>query len=177
MNLINALALVLGVIGAALAYFSLGPASGVYLIWSVFIFTATGVALGGTREAFKNLVVCGTAGVVIAWAAAVVIVSVPLAATLTLPVWAALVVGATTALLPLVAHIPLFPAIPATVIGYASTFAYLVQTPDKLSPEVLLGARLDNPLFVIVASLLVAWCFGTVSLSLAGKLTRNAAAA
>jgi len=174
MSLINALALVLGSIGALLAYFSLGPLSGLYFIWSAFIFTATGVALGGTKESFKNLVLCGMAGIFLAWLASLVVLNVPLAATLVMPVWAAIVVGATTSLLALVAHIPLFPAIPATVIGYASTFAYLLQTPDKLSNKVLLGASVDNPLFVMTVSLIVAAGFGLLSLSLAGKLTARA---
>lgn len=177
MKLVNALALVLGVIGALLAYLSLGPLSGIYLIWSTFIFTATGVALGGTNESFKNLVVCGTMGIFLAWLASLIVLNTPLAGALGLPVAAGIVVGITTACLALVAHIPLFPAIPATVVGYASTFGYLLQTPDKLSNKVLLGATIDNPLFVMTASLIVAAGFGLVSLSLAGKLTAKPAAA
>jgi hypothetical protein len=176
MKFINALALALGVIGGILAYLSLGPASGVFFIWATFIATATGVALGGTKEAFKNLVICGSLGVVLAWAASLIVLNVPVAATLTLPVWAGIVVGATTALLPLAAHIKLFPAIPATVVGYASTFAYLLSTPNKMEDKVLLGFGIDNPLFVMIVSLLVAAAFGLVSLNLSAKLTKPAAA-
>jgi hypothetical protein len=177
MKFVNALALALGVIGGVLAYLSLGPASGVFFIWATFIATATGVALGGTKEAFKNLVVCGSLGVFLAWVASLIVLNVPLAATLTLPVWAGIVVGATTALLALAAHLPWFPAIPATVIGYASTFAYLLSTPNKLDNKVLLGFGIDNPLFVMIVSLLVAAAFGLVSLSLTAKLSKPAVAA
>jgi hypothetical protein len=176
MSFVNALGLVLCVIGGALAFLSLGPLSGVYFIWAVFIFTATGVAIGGTNEAFKNLVVCGILGVVLAWIASLIILNVPLAATLGLPLWAAIVVGLTTGCLAWSANLPIFPAIPATVIGYASTFAYLLQTPGKLATDVLLSATLANPLVVMIIALLVAAAFGLVSLFLAGKLSAKAAA-
>ena len=137
MNFVVALGLVLGVIGGVLAYLSLGPLAGVYFIWSVFIFTATGVALGGSKESFKNLVICGVLGVVLAWGASLIVLNVPLAPVLGLPVWAGIVVGITTACLAWAALIPVFPAIPATVVGYASTFAYLLQTPGKLANDTL----------------------------------------
>jgi hypothetical protein len=175
MKFVNALALSLGVIGAVLAWLSLGPAHGVFFIWATFIATATGVALGGTRECFKNLVICGSLGVALAWLASLIVLNVPLAAVLTLPVWAAIVVGATTAMLALAAHLPLFPAIPATVIGYASTFAYLLSTPGKLDNKVLLGFGLDNPLFVMIVSIVIAAGFGLLSLNVTGKLTKATA--
>jgi len=175
MKFVNSLGLVLGVIGGLLAYLALGPAHGVFFIWATFIATATGVALGGTKETFKNLVVCGILGVVLAWAASLIVLN-GFAAQLTLPVWGGIVVGATTALLALAANLPFFPAIPATVVGYASTFAYLLSTPGKLDNKVLLGFGIDNPLFVMSISFLVAAAFGIVSLNLAGKLSKPAAA-
>lgn len=175
MSFVNALGIVLGVIGGILAYLSLGPLSGVYFIWAVFIFTATGVATGGTHEAFKNLVVCGILGIVLAWLASVIVLNVPLAPVLGLPVWAAIVVGVTTACLAWAANLPFFPAIPVTVIGYASTFAYLLQTPGKLSNAVLFSVAFDNPLIVMTISVIVAAGFGLVSLFLAGKMSAKAA--
>lgn len=171
MSFVNALGLVLGVIGGILAYLSLGPLSGVYFIWAVFIYTATGVAIGGTNESFKNLVVCGIAGIFLAWIASLVVLNVPLAAVLSLPVWAGIVVGVTTAFLAWVANLSIFPAIPATVVGYASSFAYLLQTPGKLANSVLLSFTLANPLIVMSISFLVAAAFGIVSLSLAKRLS------
>ena len=88
MSFVNALSLVLCVIGGFLTYLCLGPLAGVIHIWAIFIFTATGVALGGTNEAFKNLVICAFAGIIIAWIGSMIVLNVPLAATLTLPVWA-----------------------------------------------------------------------------------------
>ncbi len=166
MSFVNALALVLGVIGGILTYASLS--TGLFMIWATFVFTATGVALGGTAEAFKNLVVCALMGMVLAMLASLLILNVNLG----LPgaLWPAIVVGATTACLALVAHIPLFPAIPATVIGYASTFAYILSA-NLLTPEGITGGGTKNPAFLIATSLVVAYGFGRVSLALAGKLS------
>lgn len=167
MNLVNALALVLGVIGGALTYLSLS--TGLFMIWATFVFTATGVALGGTAEAFKNLVACALMGMALAVIASLLILYVNLG--LPGPLWPAVVVGATTACLALVAHIPLFPAIPATVIGYASTFAYVLSA-NLLTPEGILGGGTKNPVFLITTSLIVAYGFGRISLALVGKLTQ-----
>jgi hypothetical protein len=174
MSFVNALGLVLGVIGGILAYLALGPLNGVYFIWAVFIYTATGVAIGGSNESFKNLVVCGIAGIVLAWIASLIVLNVPLAATIGLPLWAAIVVGLTTAFLAWIANLSIFPAIPATVVGYASSFAYLLQTPGKLSNAVLLSFTLANPLIVMTISFFVAAGFGIVSLYLAKKLSTKA---
>ena len=176
MSFVNALSLVLCVIGGFLTYLCLGPLAGVIHIWAIFIFTATGVALGGSNEAFKNLVICAFAGIIIAWIGSMIVLNVPLAATLTLPVWAAIVVGITTGCLAFIANIPLFPAIPATVIGYAMTFAYLLQGADakRLSTENLLSVAPSNPLVCITASLLVAAVFGIVSLKLATMMSTKA---
>lgn len=176
MKTLNALSLCLGVIGALLVYLSLGPASGVFFIWAVFLSAATFFALGADMTAFKNLIICGVTGVVIAWATALIIINVPMAEVLTLPVWAAIVVGSTTALMGLIAHVKLWPAIPATVVGYASTFGYLLQTPDKMSNAVLLGASLSNPLLVITFSMLIGAGFALLSGKLTARLSAPSAA-
>ena len=176
MSFINALGLVLFIIGGILTYLALGPFLGhAYFIWAVFIATAAGVALGGTTEAFKNLVICGIAGVVLAWAATLIIINVPVAASIGLPAWAGIVVGLTTGCLAWSANIPLFPAIPATVIGYAMTFAYLLggdfNPGAHVSNKVLLGLTLENPLICMSISLIVAAAFGIVALRLATSLS------
>jgi hypothetical protein len=178
MSFVNALGLVLAVIGGLLAYLYAGPLHNVYFIWAVFIFTATGVAIGGTNEAFKNLVICGVAGVVLAWIAAMIIVSTlgSIGALLSPPVWIGIVVGITTGFLAWIANIKIFPAIPVTVIGYAATFGYLLQTPGELSAKVLTSATLANPLVVMTISFIVAAAFGIVSLALAKKLSTPAVA-
>jgi hypothetical protein len=48
-----------------------------------------------------------------------------------------------------------------------------LQTPEKLSQDVLLGATLHNPLLVISISIIVGTLFGQASAQLAGKWTKN----
>jgi hypothetical protein len=84
---------------------------------------------------------------------------------------AALIVTISVIVTCLAANIPVLAAIPASVLGYSATFAYLLQTPDKLSEDVLLGVAWDNPLVVISFSLIVGTAFGIWSGKLAAKWT------
>lgn len=171
MKFVNALAVPLGVIGALLTYLALSY--GVFFIWAVFLATCMGVALGGTKGAFKSLVICGSLGVVLASVASLIILNVPV--PLPGALWPAIVVGATTACMALAANLPLFGAIPATVIGYASTFAYLLSA-NKLSNATFMSFNFGNPLIINILSIIVAAGFGMASLNIATKLTKPAMA-
>ena len=120
MSFVNALALVLCVIGGCLTYLYLGPLSGYIHIWAIFIATAMGVALGGSNEAFKNMTICAIAGVIIAWIGSMIIINVPLAATLTLPVWGGIVVGVIRSTSPRTSSVPPFYAARCHRAGLAS---------------------------------------------------------
>lgn len=173
MKTLTALSLSIAVLGGVATFLALGPASGVFLIWAVFIAWGGFFALGGTPEALKNVIVCGAFGVFLAWLAALIIINVPMADTLGLPLWASIVVAGTVLILCLAANIPVFSAIPASVFGYAPTFAYLLQTPEKLSNTVLLGADLANPLILISLSIAVGAAFGMASGKLGAVLTQD----
>jgi hypothetical protein len=58
------------------------------------------------------------------------------------------------------------------VFGYAPTFAYLLQTPDKLGNDVLLGATWSNPLLVVSASIIVGAVLGMLSGKLGAAMTK-----
>jgi len=171
MKSLTALSVSIAVLGGFATFLALGVFSGVFLIWAVFVAWGAFFALGGTPEALKNTIVCGVFGVVMAVIAALAVINVPMAASLGLPLWAGIVVGATVLVLCLAANIPALSAIPASVFGYAPTFAYLLQTPDMLSNKVMLGADLSNPLIVISLSIVVGAGFGMLSGKLGEKLT------
>lgn len=176
MKNLTALSVSIGILGGLATFLALGPFNGIFLIWAAFVAWGTFFAIGGNVEALKHTVICGIFGVLMAWIAALVIINVPGAATLGLPLWAAIVVCATVLVLCLAANIPLLSAIPASVFGYAPTFAYLLQTPGMLSNEVLLGGNLGNPLILIPISILVGACFGYVSGQMGARLTAAEAA-
>ena len=98
MKSLNALALSISVLGALATFLALGPLGGTYLIWAAFVAWGAFFALGADKGALQKLIVCGIFGALVAWAVAVVILSIPLAATLGLPLWAALPAMAAVAL-------------------------------------------------------------------------------
>jgi Protein of unknown function (DUF1097) len=169
-----ALSVSIGLLGgiATILYLKLG-----LLIWAAFLAWACFFHAGGNDSGFKNTIVCNTFGAFCAWVAAVVILSIPLADSLTLPVWAGIVVGLTVGLMCLAAHVPALSAIPASVYGYAAVFAYLLQTPDALTKEKLLSATMGNAFLVVVISMILGAIFGFASAKMAAALTAKPASA
>lgn len=171
MNSLTALSVSIGVLAGAAVFLAVGPLAGVFLIWAATISWAAYFALGGNDEAAKNTAICSVFGVFMAWYAAVQLTNIAPDATLGFPMMAAIVVTISVIVSCLAANIPVLACIPATVLGYSATFAYLLQTPGMLTPEVLLGVAWENPLLVISFSLLVGIGLGIASAKLAGKWT------
>jgi ABC-type Co2+ transport system permease subunit len=171
MNSLTALSISIGVLAGVATFLAVGPLSGIFFIWAATIAWAAYFALGGDKEALKNTIICGIFGVFMAWITAIIITNIPADAVLGFPLMAAIAVTVAVIVLCLAANIPALATIPASVLGYSATFAYLLQTADILTQDGLLGASLDNPLVVISISLVVGTYFGEWSALLSGKLT------
>lgn len=171
MKSLTALSLSIAVLGGVATFLAL--TTNVFLIWAAFVAWAAFFALGGNTEALKNVIICGIFGAIMAWIAAIIIINFPIAEQIGLPLWAAIVVAVTVLILCLAANLPQLATIPASVLGYASTFAYLLQTPDQLSNEVLLTVALSNPLIIVSISIAVGAVFGLLSGKLSTKLTTD----
>jgi ABC-type Co2+ transport system permease subunit len=171
MNSLTALSISIGVLAGVATFLAVGPMSGIFFIWAATIAWAAYFALGGDKEALVNTIVCGIFGVFMAWITAIIITNIPADAALGFPLMAAIAVTVAVIVLCLAANIPALATIPASVLGYSATFAYLLQTPDKLTPDVLLGVSLDNPLVVISISIVIGTYFGEWSALLSAKLT------
>jgi hypothetical protein len=171
MSSLVALSVSIGVLGgiATILYLKTG-----LLIWAGFLAWACYFHAGGNEAALKNTIVCNIFGSFCAWAAAMIILSVPLADTLTLPVWAGIVVGLTVMAMCLSAHIPALSAIPASVYGYAATFAYLLQTQGAMTRENLTSASMANAFVLIAVSMALGAVFGMVSGKVGAALTAKA---
>jgi len=172
MDKLTALSLSIGVLAGVATFLAVGPASGVFFIWAATIAWAAYFFLGATKEALINTIVCGIFGVVMAWITAVLLTEISPDTLLGFPLMAAFTVTVAVIVLCLAANIPQLATIPASVLGYSSTFAYLLQTPEKLTQDVLLGVSLSNPLLVISISIVVGTYFGQFSAQLAGKWTK-----
>ena len=173
MKNLNALAVSISALGALATFLALGPLGGVYLIWAAFVAWGAFFALGADMTALQKVVICGVFGALVAWLVAVIILAIPLAGVLGLPLWAAIVVGVGIVVVVLAANVPTLATIPATVFGFASSFAYLLQTPDVLTLDVLLSASLKNSLVVISISLVVGTVFGLASARWAAAMTKK----
>ena len=173
MSSLVALSVSIAVLGGIATALCLGPLSGIVLIWTVFIAWACYFAVGGDQAALKNTIVCGVVGAVLAWMALVIILAIPLADALTLPIWAGLVVGVTVLVLCLLAHIEALSTIPATVLGYASVASFALTKPDALTMDALTSASFNNALIVIAVSFALGALCGMASGKLGGVLTAD----
>ena len=131
MNLVTALAIVIGVLGAVATFLFLSPLAGLGLqIWACFIAWASFFHCGGGEAGLKASVPANVWGSLCATIALILVGKIGGG----VPV-VAVIVGVTVAVMILGAHVPVFAAIPAAVYGYASTAAFglLVAGADPLS--------------------------------------------
>lgn len=171
MSSLVALSVSIGVLGGVATALSLGPLSGIVLIWVAFIAWACYFAIGGDQKALQNTIVCGILGAVVAWVALLVILSIPLGETLTVPIWAGAVVAGSVLVMCLLAHVEYFSSIPASVLGYASVAAYALQTEGAFTMEALSSASTSNALVVVAISVVVGAVFGMISGKVGGMLS------
>jgi len=174
MKEITATSLSIGLVGAIATWLAFSLLSGYILIWAVFIAWAGFAALGGDNQALKSTIVCGVFGVVIGWIAAFMVLSIPLADTLGMPLWSAIVVGITAFTVVFASNFQIFGAVPASVLSYAATFAYLLQTNERMSLVTLTSINFDNPLLLISLSVIFGGLFGKLSVIGAGYMTKEA---
>jgi hypothetical protein len=172
MSQLVALSLSIGLLGgvATILFLKLGLA-----IWAGFIAWACFFHCGGDTNALKQTIVGNIFGAICAWVAAFIILSVPMADSLGLPVWAGIVVGVTVCVMCLAAHIKAFSVIPASVYGYAATFAYLLLTAQAMAIAELTAVDFHrNALLFVILSMVLGALFGIASAKLAGALTKKA---
>lgn len=165
MNLINALAISIGVLAALATWLCLGTPYGLS-VWALFIgwgsFYHTGGGTDGlTKSAINH-----------AWGAAVAAIALFMVATVggSVIVTSA-IVGASVVVLVLGAHIPVLSTIPAAVYGYASTAAFCLLSGVALGelPAVIMAAAM------VLVSMVLGNIFGFVSEKGAGMLAAKPA--
>lgn len=173
MSRLAALSLSIGLLGGFATWLFLTV--GGVLIWAAFVAWGCYFQAGGNAQALRSTLVCNTFGAAVAWLAAIVILAVPLGELLTPPGWAGAVVFATAWLVCMAAGIPALATIPASFYGYASTFAFLLQTPEKMNLAALTSPGLENAFIVTALSMALGALFGYASGRLGGALMARAA--
>jgi uncharacterized protein DUF1097 len=169
MSQLVALSLSIGLLGGVATFVlrALGLA-----VWAAFIAWACFFHCGGDTKALKQTVVGNIFGCLMAWVASFLVISTPLGHN---EVGIAAAVAITVFVLCLAAHVPALSVIPASVYGYASTFAYLLLTAQAMAIAELTSTDFHrNALLLIVLSMVAGALFGFASGKLAAAVTKKA---
>lgn len=166
MKQVQALALVIGVMGGIATWAAVTIGSPYVLIWAIFVAWGSFFHCGGGTEGAKASLVANIWGAAMAVIAFIALTSLGVTA-----VNAGLCVGVTVLLMILGANIPLLGAIPASVYGYASTAALF------LMGGAAYGAGTAGIVMVGVAiavSMAIGNGLGYISGEIVGALTKKA---
>lgn len=164
MNIITALAVVIGALAAVATWLSLGTSLGLQ-VWALFIGWGSFYHAGGKEAGLKNSAINHAWGAVVAAITLMVVAAVGGSVIVT-----SIIVGVSVVVLVLGAHVPALSTIPAGVYGYAATAGYCLLT----------GVALGEPMAVIKAagitliSMIIGNLFGYVSEKGAGMIAAKA---
>jgi len=162
----TALAISVGVLGAIATWLFLGPLGGALAIWAAFIAWGCFFHCGGKEQGLQSAILNNAAGAVIA-GITLVAAGAAIGGSLPAAVWPAICVGVGVAVMVLLANVPLFAVIPAQVYGFASVVAYTLM---KDAGGSLTAGSMENPVVVIILSMIIGAVFGYVSEKVAGML-------
>ena len=118
MDLITALAVIIGVMGGIATWAAVMLGSPYILIWTIFVAWGSFYHCGGKEAGLRSSVVANVWGVICAVDALIALTSIGVTA-----ITAGICVGISIVVLVLGAKMPALSAIPSTVYGYASTAA------------------------------------------------------
>jgi hypothetical protein len=163
----TALAISVGVLGAIATWLFLGPLGGMLAIWAAFIAWGCFFHCGGKEAGLQSAILGNIAGAIIAGVTLWVATQTGIGDQIGLPIWAGICVGIGVAAMVLLANIPAFAAIPAQVYGFASVVALTLLGNGAGN---LTAASMENPVVVIICSMIVGALFGWVSEKVAGML-------
>lgn len=118
MDLITALAVIIGIMGGIATWAAITIGSPYILIWTIFVAWGSFYHCGGKEAGLKSSAAANVWGVICAVAALIALTSMGVSAMM-----AGICVGISIVVLILGAKVPAISAIPSAVYGYASTAA------------------------------------------------------
>ncbi len=164
MNLINALAISIGVLAAVATWVCLGNSAGLQ-VWALFVGWGAFYHTGGKTDALVKNSINHVWGVAVAAITLFIVGSVAGSVIVT-----SIIVGVSVVVLVLGAHLPALSTIPAGVYGYASTAAGTLLTGVALTDTGALG----KAAMMVAVSLILGNVFGIISEKVAGAMTASA---
>lgn len=182
MDLVSALAVVIGVMGGIATWVAITLGSPYVLIWAIFLGWASYYHCGGKEAGLQSSAVANVWGVICA--AVALIVTLALAGSLGVPLAAGLCVGISVVIMIMGAKVPALSAIPAAVYGYASTAAlFLVGVLGAASanadpaPYVSIygggNSAVMKAAAAVAISLIIGNVLGYISQKIAGALVKS----
>lgn len=157
------LALSIGVLGGVATWLSFGPLSGLVVIWGIFVAWGAFFHSGGDTAALRSTIICGILGAVLAGVALFLAGILPLGG-LAAPV----AVGLMVFVLVMLASVPVFSTIPASVYGFALTAALALTGGGSVT-----ALSTANPVVVIALSIIVGAAFGMLSGKLSAMISKD----
>lgn len=138
--------------------------------WAGVVAMAAVLQAGGDTAAFKRTIVGNTFGVLCAWVAALVWLSVPFTGETAKVLWGGAVIGAVMLGMCLASNARVLSGAPLSLYGYAAGWGYLVLSPGAKSFDTLTGIHYNNALFAVGVSMWGGAVFGLAAAKLAGAL-------
>lgn len=147
---------------------------GTLLLWGAFAAWASFFAMGGEQKHVLQNIVSNAFGVFVAWVTTLAILGV--STGLPFAIWAGVAVGISVFVLIMTSSkASILAFIPAIVIGYATFFAYISQTPDQFSIAKLTSFSMENGLILSILSMAIGTLFGIASVKGTQMLAAGAA--
>lgn len=165
MDLVTALAIVIGIMGAIATWVAVTLGSPYVLIWAIFVGWGCFFHCGGKEEGLKNSAIANLWGAVCAAVALIVALAMGITA-----VTAAICVGVTVAVMILGAKVPALAAIPAAVYGYASTAALFLLGAAAYGEG---SGAVVKVAVAVTISMIIGNVLGYISEKIAGALVKN----
>ncbi|SFR06907.1 DUF1097 domain-containing protein [Poseidonocella sedimentorum] len=162
MDLIIALAIVIGVMGGLATWGAVAMASPYVLIWVIFIAWASYFHCGGKTEGLKSSTLANIWGAIMAAVALIVLTSMGVTA-----VNAGICVGATVLIMILGAKVSILSAIPAQVYGYAATAGLFLLGGAAYGEG---SGGIIQVAIAVSISMIIGNVFGYISEQIAGSL-------
>jgi Protein of unknown function (DUF1097) len=161
---------------ATFAFISAGSS----LVWAAVIAWGCFFHTGGNSRAIAITIIGNLLGILTAWTAGNILIQNP--ANIPGPVWAGLVIFVLVMIMvfighQLAVHLKLTTlVIPASFYGAAATFAFLIQTPGRLTPSPLHSASLENALIVMPIAMVIGAFLGLGTAKMTSVLAESGSA-
>ena len=149
------------------------------IVWAAVIAWGCFFHTGGEARTMSRGIVGNLLGILAGWTAGLILTQNP--AVIPGPIWGGLMVGLVTFAMVFIGHqlavyLKLTIAVvPSAFYGAAATFAYMVQTPGKLTLDTLLSVSFGNPIVCLPIAMVIGALLGLATARMTAALAASGA--